>query len=141
MTGRSGSSKRKRTQMLTARFNEQEAAAIREMADSTGCSVGALIRHALLNVPPPRAIRRPSVDHKAVARLLGQLGAVGNNINQLAYHANVGRYRDPAIEGAMRDLSEMRLACLQALGFEPVRRDDTEEDYFADDDPTNDRAA
>jgi hypothetical protein len=39
------------------------AAAIKEMADSRGLSVASLIRHATLNVPPPRRARpRPQVE-------------------------------------------------------------------------------
>ena len=76
-----------------------------------------------MNTPPPAA-RRPSVDTQAVAQLLGQLGKIGSNINQLAKHANAGRpidAMDNSIEDALRDLSELRIACLQALGCEPER--------------------
>lgn len=122
MSERSGSEKRKRSIVLTARFTEEEARAVRQMAERTGHSVSALIRHALLNVPPPRARRRPSVDHKAVAKLLGQLGKIGSNINQLAHYAHLGRFQSDSIEVALRDLMELRLACLQALGREPMDR-------------------
>lgn len=122
MPGRSGSNKRRRTVVLTARFTPEEARAVRKMAARTGFSVSALIRHALLNVPPPRARRRPSVDHKAVAKLLGQLGKIGSNINQLAHYAHLGRFQSDSIEIALRDLMELRLGCLQALGREPMDR-------------------
>lgn len=128
MSERSGSDKRRRSIVLTARFNEEEARAVRQIADRTGYSVGALIRHALLNVPPPRARRRPSVDHKAVAKLLGELGKIGSNINQLARYAHLGRYQSDSIEMALRDLMELRLACLQALGREP-KEDPSESEW------------
>ena len=32
--------------------------------------------------------------------------------------ANLGNYRRDSVDMAMRDLSELRLACLQAIGFE-----------------------
>ena len=74
---------------------------------------------------------RPSrIEVKAVARLLGQLGKIGSNINQIAYHLNAGRpgYRiEGSLEAALRDLSELRLVCLQALGKEP-RREKTADD-------------
>lgn len=122
MAGRSGSDKRRRTIVLTARFNEEEARAVRQIAERTGLSVGALLRHALLNVPPPHARHRPSVNHKAVAKLLGELGKIGSNINQLAHYAHLGRFQSNNIEIALRDLMELRLACLQALGREPMHR-------------------
>ena len=116
---RRGSEKRQRTRTLSVRFNEQEAETVRKLADRAGLSTGALVRHALFNTPPPRAARRPTVNHKAVAQLLGQLGKIGTNINQLAKQANAGRYQENTIELALRDLMELRTACLQALGREP----------------------
>jgi len=74
-------------------------------------------------VPPPRSARRPTANHKAIALLIGQLGKIGSNINQLAKHANAGRYQEASIELAMRDLMELRTACLQALGREPNTSD------------------
>ena len=126
MSERSGSEKRKRSIVLTARFNDEEARAVRQIADRTGYSVSALIRHALLNVPPPRARRRPSVNHAAVAKLLGELGKIGSNINQLAHYAHLGRFQSNNIDMALRDLMELRLACLQALGREPSDRRESE---------------
>lgn len=121
MAQRSGSETRKRTVLLTARFNQQEAASIRQIADRSGLSIASLMRRALLDAPPPRATRRPPADVQAVARLLGQLGKIGSNINQLAKHANAGRYQENSIELALRDLGELRIVCLQALGKEPHR--------------------
>ncbi len=120
MPPRQTSNSRKRQIVLTARFSEAEASAIRKIAEQTGLSLGALLRHALLQVPAPHARHRPSVDHEAVARLLGELGKIGSNINQLAYYAHLGRFQSNSIELALRDLMELRLACLQALGREPT---------------------
>jgi len=120
MASRSGSEKRKRTRILSMRFNDEEAAAIFRMAQSRGQSVAALVRSNVLGIRS-----RPSrVDLQAVARLLGQLGKIGSNINQIAYHLNAGRPGDRvegSLEEALRDLSELRIVCLQALGKEPRR--------------------
>ena len=121
-----GSEKRQRNHVLKARFNDQEAAAIAAMADSRGLSVGSLIRHATLNVPPPaRAVRRPAVEVTAVVRLMGELGKIGSTVNQYAKSRNMGRESDSldlAMEAALRDLLELRHACMQAIGMEPSRR-------------------
>ena len=116
-----GSEKRQRSCRLTVRFNDQENAAIRKIARSRGQSPGALVRTALLGVAPARAPRRPSVEEQAVARLLAELGKIGSNLNQLTRYANMGRTLENSLEEALRDLREMRLACLQALGREPDR--------------------
>ena len=120
MAQRSGSEKRQRTTIVTMRINPQEAATIRQIAARRGQSVSALMRSALLQ----SRLRPSRVEVKAVARLLGQLGKIGSNINQIAYHLNAGRpaYRvEGSLEAALRDLSELRLVCLQALGKEPRR--------------------
>lgn len=126
MARRSGSEKRQRTTIVTMRINPEEAAAIRRIAQARGESVSAIMRSALLR----SRLRASRIDAQAIARLLGQLGKIGSNINQIAYHLNAGRPGDRvegSLEAALRDLSELRLVCLQALGKEPRRsaaRDD-----------------
>jgi hypothetical protein len=120
MASRSGSEKRQRTTIVTMRINPQEAAVIRQIARTRGESVSALMRSALLHNRP----RLSRIDAQAVARLLAQLGKIGSNINQIAYHLNAGRPGDRvegSLEEALRDLSELRIVCLQALGKEPQR--------------------
>ena len=125
---RSGSEKRLRTRLVIIRVSAEEKQAIDAIRDRTGLTVGALVRNALLKVPPPRASRRPPVDLKAIARILPQLGKIGGNINQLAKQVNMGNFSAQVQEGiryALRDLAELRLPILQALGAEP--RDDEPE--------------
>jgi Bacterial mobilisation protein (MobC) len=120
-----GTEIRQRKIVLTARFNDTEAAAIREKADKRGQSVGGLIRNALLDAPATPIVRRPPANAKAIALVLGQLGKIGSNINQIAHHLNAGRPGDRSegmIEEALRDVMEIRLACMQALGFERNRK-------------------
>jgi hypothetical protein len=81
---RSGSDTRQRQLTLSARFNVAEAEAIRLMADRTGTSVASLIRSATLNVPVPRQSRRPTVNHQAAARIIGELGRVADTLRAAA---------------------------------------------------------
>jgi hypothetical protein len=115
---RSGSEKRRRGKPRSIRFTPEEDRRIVEMEQSTGLAFAALVRHALFNTPPPRGSRRPSVDQQAVAKVLAELGKIGGNVNQLAKQANMGNYRKDSVDMVMRDPSELRLACLQAIGFE-----------------------
>ena len=98
---RSGSETRKRPAVLQARFTAAEAADIRARADRAGTTVGSLIRSAVLSAEPPRATRRPTVNHKAVARVLGELGRVAEAFRQAAGGRRPGhvprpdRCRDP----------------------------------------------
>jgi Mobilization protein NikA len=116
--GRSGSETRKRAAVLQARFTQAEAADIRARADRAGTTVASLIRSAVLAAEPPRATRRPTVNHKAVARMLGELGRVADAFRQAAGAADQGTCH-ALIDAATRDLSELRTVCFEALGREP----------------------
>ena len=116
---RSGSDKRKRPRMFTVRFSEKEAGIIRQLAERTGLSAGALIRRALLKAPPPPPAHRPPVDIRAVNDLLGKLESIGSTINQHAKHANMGQFdHGERIRRELQSFGELRLPCLQAIGYE-----------------------
>lgn len=116
---RTGSETRQRSLVITARFSQQEARTLRAMAEQAGLTVGALIRHAVLKAQPPRAARRPPVELEAAARVLAALGKIGSNVNQLAHYAHQGKFHSEEIDEAMRDLKELRIAILKAMGQEP----------------------
>lgn len=126
MAKRSGTQKRQRHHRMSVCFNDEEFTEVQAMAERSAISVAALIRHALFNTPPPRAARKPTADLKAIARLLTELGKIGGNINQLAKHANAGRFQSDSIELAMRAMLECRTAILQAVGKEPYPAPDTD---------------
>jgi Mobilization protein NikA len=117
-----GSEKRRRAKIIRIRVDEKEAAAVRELADKRGLSTGALLRQTLLNIPPGPAVRRPSADAKALGLVLGALGKIGSNLNQLVHYANMGRTLEGSLEETLRDLREMRLVVMQALGYERNRK-------------------
>ena len=126
MARRSGSENRQRNNIFTVRFTPEEAATVRRIAEEHGQSAAALLRSSLLHI---RA--HPSrIDRAAVARLLGQLGKIGSNINQIAHHLNSGLPGDRItniLEESLRDLLELRMPCLQALGVEPHREPESDE--------------
>lgn len=121
-----GSNKRQRRNVLSARFNDQEKAVVKSMAEKRGQSIGTLLRATLLGIPAPaRAVRRPAVETQAVVKLLAELGKIGSNVNQIAKHLNAGRPGDTMenlLADAMRDLLEMRTGCMRVLGLEPNRK-------------------
>jgi hypothetical protein len=122
---RKSSSKRQRTKFVIARLTPDEHSAITTLADKRGMSPGALIRQTLLNVPPGTNVRRPTTDTKLLAKTLSELGKIGSNINQIAYHLNAGRPGDRiegSLDAALRELLEWRTALMQALGHERNRK-------------------
>jgi hypothetical protein len=116
----SGSEKRVRKRILPIRLSEEEHAVIDQAADRAGLVIGSYARQALLGAPAPRQVRRPAVERRELARLLGELGKIGGNLNQLAKAMNSGLLiYEGEVDTALHGLAEMRDAVLKALGREP----------------------
>lgn len=112
---RSGSETRKRPCVLKARFTDEEAALVKEQAARAGLSTAALIRFAVLDQSPPRAMRTPAVSAQEIAKLLAKLGTLATALRGVEQSA--AQALDPALIDAMaRDLADLRIACFDALG-------------------------
>ncbi|WP_299682810.1 plasmid mobilization relaxosome protein MobC [uncultured Roseobacter sp.] len=117
----SGSETRKRQAVLRIRMTDDEFAEVEALADKAELTPASYARSILLSAPAPRARRRPSVNTQEVARLLGELGKVGSNLNQIAHHLNAGTggAGSNSTAEAIADVRAMRDACLAALGRKP----------------------
>lgn len=123
-TGRSGSQKRRTTARIAVNCTPAQKAEIMKKIDATGLSPSAMCLAVLLDVPLPSR-RRPSVDTQLLAKVLAELGKIGSNINQIAYHLNAGRPGDVtegSIQAALAELLEWRSALMQSLGYERNRK-------------------
>lgn len=115
-----GSEKRARTSHITIRLTTDERATIDDDASRAGLTAGSYARGVLLRAPAPRQVRRPPIERRELVRLLGQLGHVGSNINQIARAANVGEPPEyEELADALSGLSRLRAAILAALGRDP----------------------
>lgn len=105
---------------FSVRLSDEERAAVDAAAERAGLETGSYIRQVLLGAPAPRAMRRPQIERKELARLLGELGKIGSNLNQLAKATNQGLtvYQNEILF-ALGGLKVVRDAILQALGREP----------------------
>lgn len=113
----SGTEKRIRRRILTIRFDDTEYRTVEEAADRAGLTVSSHARNTLLGAPVPRQVRRPAVERRELARLLGELGKIGSNLNQLAKAANTGVVvYDGEVAAALGGLVQVRDAILSALG-------------------------
>lgn len=125
-------SSNKRPAPFSIRLSVDERAEIVRRADAAGLSIGGYWKSAVFNLPPPRKSHRPSVDRVELAKLLGQLGRVGNNINQLARTLNMeGSVEIPELTEALKELTDMREAVMIALGYQettPERNSDSNPD-------------
>lgn len=117
-----GSEKRKRQRVISFRVDLVEYDRIQNEADRGGVTVGTFARDVLIGAQAERRVRRPPAEKAELVRILGQLGKIGSNVNQLAAKANAGLLRvlDPmAIAQLQDDLDEMRDDLMRALGRQP----------------------
>lgn len=115
---RSGNENRRRQITLKARFNDAEAALVREQADRAAVSVASLIRYAVLDQSPLRASRTPNVNRELAAQLLARLGQCAEALRQAA-DADNQQINSALIDAAHRDIAEMRTVLFEVLGREP----------------------
>ncbi|WP_417689014.1 plasmid mobilization protein [Roseibium sp.] len=110
-TRRRRSEVRRRTSSVSARLLPSERAAIEACAEAAGCGVGTWSREVLTRaagqpVPARQAARTDLA--RAVGRWTGEVGKLGNNLNQLSRNAHQGgRVDSTALNGltaAIRDL-------------------------------------
>lgn len=116
---RSGSETRQRGGVIPFRVSATERAEIEAAADRAGLTLGSYVRARILTRPTTRATRSPPTNKAALARLLGEIGRVGSNINQIARQLNSGRDADEIADLALalRAVWEMRDAVLLELGM------------------------
>ena len=116
-----GSEKRVMTGWLRARCSPEEEALIAKRAEDAGITPSELIRAATLGYRLPAS----RIEVAAVNHVLAELGKIGSNINQIAYHLNAGRpgdVKEGIIEESLRELLEWRTALMQSLGLERRRK-------------------
>src|SRR5579859_6529926 len=77
-----------RKRFVGVRCTDGEYATITAKAALAGLPIGTFLRVAAIGAAGPRARRRPALEKKALAQVLGLLGHVGGNVNQLARIAN-----------------------------------------------------
>ena len=103
---------------IAIRCTVKQHAAIKERATRAGLSIGAYLRTLAVGHPGPRSVHRPRPGDTELARLLGHIGKIGSNVNQIAKIANT--YRRPPSKSALsvmrKDIGRMRRAVLKALG-------------------------
>ena len=102
----------------SVRFTADEFNEIAAKADNSGLGFAAFLRAAALEGDAgPRAQRRPPADHKALRQILGHVGRIGNNVNQIARALNSEEQASlPELREALRAYLDIRNAIFAALG-------------------------
>jgi hypothetical protein len=118
---RSGSETRQATERLTLRLTPEQRRQLDEWANSAGIACASYARAKLFTGEPLRAVRSPSVERKALAQFLAQLGRLNGNVYQVSRAANFGQeYDTDLLLKALAEITDMRNAVLTALGREAV---------------------
>ena len=116
----SGSETRKRSHMVSVRLSDSEFASLSRHADACEITPASYMRMQTLDIPPPRASRKPSINRELTARVLAELGKIGSNVNQIARSLNAkSGVHGEHLEDALTSISAMRTACMEALGRKP----------------------
>ncbi len=120
MSRKSGSENRQRQKSIGFRANEEEYAQLKADAERAGLTLSDYARSTLLNAPVPRQVKRPPIEVQTLAALQGQIGRIGNNINQIARLMNSGLIPPlNTVREELAALKELRLLIKQALGKKP----------------------
>ena len=109
---------RQRHADIHIRLLDEEKVKASALADRAGLTLGAFARAAMLGNAGPRARRRPHPDQKALLQILGQLGRIGGNINQIAKQLNAGNTPAiPELQAALTAYIDIRNEIYAALGM------------------------
>ena len=106
--------KNKREAPISYRPPHELREQFRARVEDSGLSVNAFITAAVFGDDAPKPARRTSASRADVARLLAETALLNERLKGFAGDT------DPALlEDAVRDLREIRAACLKALGRSP----------------------
>ena len=109
----------KREAPISYRPPKELRAELERRVDASGLSTSAFITKSIFGVEPPRQSRRPSIEHQAVAQILGELARVRDQLHTVAIAIASGPGSGVILEEAVRSLTEIRSACFKALGRKP----------------------
>ena len=112
-----GSETRQKTVTTTIRLTPDERAAVAAAADAQGLGPSTFARNATLKAAgrtPPAIRKRHDAVAGVIGPVLGELGRIGSNINQIARVANsTGNVSAIAAAGCLRaDLEKLTVAVL-----------------------------
>jgi Mobilization protein NikA len=100
---------------MMVRLSDQERDALRGKAGHL--TLPEFARKALFGAPAIRPIRRVHPDMAGLAKLSGELGKVGSNLNQIARVLNAsGRDRPALLDACLHDLQNVLTALQTVLG-------------------------
>ena len=113
---RSGTQQRKKLHMVTTGYDADELAQLEAAASKAGLTKASYQRVQTIAKPKTRSVRTAPIEKELLAKVLGQLGKIGSNLNQIAHAANLGRSENVEVSEATKELRALLPAILSALG-------------------------
>lgn len=112
---------RQQTKIITFRVIPEAHEKLLEEAEKKNISVSALIKKLVFGKLAKKmksSPRKPLADVEELRKILGQLGKMGSNVNQIAKHLNSGNeFIDVHLHKSIEnELKSTRRALLDALG-------------------------
>jgi hypothetical protein len=108
---------------LNIRLTDAQAERLSREAEEFGLTMGSIVKARTFgdDYTPRRSVRP---DRQELARIAGQLGKIGGNLNQVTRAINSGRLAPNAeiakgLVGAQDSIEEMKKALRSALGMRP----------------------
>ena len=112
---RKRSENRQKGRVVPFRVSPEEYSELASLADRAGLTLGSYVRSRALETPTTRARRKPAIEQVAVSKLIGELGKVGNNLNQLAKKANAGNLLTQEVLAALAVIHELGSSAKQLM--------------------------
>lgn len=113
------SEKRERGKQVLVRLSEAEHAELEERASRSGLTLPSYLREQCFTKPKTRSTHRPPIEREELAKLLGQFGKIGSNLNQLARAANMNEPPGRELDAAIADLRIVTAQAMRLLGRKP----------------------
>jgi hypothetical protein len=114
---RSGSETRKKSIPVTSRYDAQEFAELDAAASRARLTRASFQRiQSLQTAPKTRSTRRAPIEHETLAKILGQLGKIGSNLNQIGHAANLGLADRVGVVETVTELRAVLPLLMEALG-------------------------
>ncbi len=113
---------RQRTDRLFVRLTPEEKAIFLGRADKAGLTAAAFLRAAAIGNAGPRAQKKVPADAQALREMIGHLGKIGSNLNQIARYLHTGGNAEVVlsdIRDVLADHARIRDRLYEALGKTP----------------------
>ena len=110
---------KKRSKFFGVRLYEEEYTQVLSDAQRAGLDKSTYGRHVLLDAPIPKQARVSGVDAEVLRKLLGHIGKIGSNLNQIAAYAHSTRTMrgmEVALLEELQALKRLRLDIRTAMG-------------------------